>query len=35
MSALEQPLLVDRQHKVRELVLYVTYCPSIIILENT
>jgi hypothetical protein len=34
MSLLELPLLVDLQQKVDELVLSITSCPSIIILEN-
>jgi hypothetical protein len=34
MSVLKLPLLVDFQHKVSELVLPTTSCPSIIILEN-
>jgi hypothetical protein len=32
---LKLPLLVDLQQKVGELVLSITYCPKIIILENT
>jgi hypothetical protein len=35
MSVLELPSLVYRQQKVGELVLSKTFCPSIIILENT
>jgi hypothetical protein len=35
MSVLKLPSLVDLQHKVGELVLYITSCPSIIIFENT
>jgi len=35
MSVLKVPLLVDLQQKVGELVLSITSCPSIIILENT
>jgi hypothetical protein len=35
MSVLKLPLLVDRRHKVGELVLCITSCPSIIILGNT
>jgi hypothetical protein len=31
---LKLPLLVDLQQKVGELVLYITSCPSVIILEN-
>jgi hypothetical protein len=34
MSVLKLPLLVDLQQKVGELVLSVTSCPTIIILEN-
>jgi hypothetical protein len=34
MSVLRLPLLVDRRHKVGELVLCIISCPSIIILEN-
>jgi hypothetical protein len=34
MSVLKLPLLVDLQHKVGELVLSITSCPSIISLEN-
>jgi hypothetical protein len=34
MAVLKLPLLVDVQHKVGELVLSITSCPSIIILEN-
>jgi hypothetical protein len=32
---LKLPLLVDLQHKVGKLVVSITPCPSIIILENT
>jgi hypothetical protein len=35
MSVLKLPLLVDLQQKVGELVISITSCPSIIILENT
>jgi hypothetical protein len=35
MSVLKLPLLVYRQKKVGKLVLSITSCPSIIILENT
>jgi hypothetical protein len=35
MSVIKLPLLLDLQQKVGKLVLPVTYCPSIIILENT
>jgi hypothetical protein len=35
MSVLKLTLLVDLQQKVGELVLSITSCPSIIILENT
>jgi hypothetical protein len=35
MSVLKLPLLVDLQQKVGELVLSITSCLSIIILENT
>jgi hypothetical protein len=34
MSVLKLPLLVDLQQKAGELVISVTSCPSIIILEN-
>jgi hypothetical protein len=35
MSVLKLYLLADHQQKVGELVLSITSCPSIIILENT
>jgi hypothetical protein len=35
MSVLKLPLLVEIQQKVCELVLPITYCPTITILENT
>jgi hypothetical protein len=35
MSVLKLPLLVELQQKLGELVLSITSCPSIIILENT
>jgi len=35
MSVLKLPFLADLQQKVGELVLSITSCPSIIILENT
>jgi len=35
MSVLKLPLLVDLQQKVGELVLSITSCLSVIILENT
>jgi hypothetical protein len=35
ISVLKLPLLVDLQHKAGELVLSITSCPSVIILENT
>jgi hypothetical protein len=35
LSVLKLPLLLDLQQKVCELVLSITSCPSIIILENT
>jgi hypothetical protein len=35
MSLLKLPLLVDFQQKVGELVLSITSCPTIIILQNT
>jgi hypothetical protein len=34
MSVLKLPLLVDLQQKVGELVLSMTSCPTIIVLEN-
>jgi hypothetical protein len=34
MSVLKLPLLVDLQQKEGELVLSITSCPSVIILEN-
>jgi hypothetical protein len=34
MSVLKLPLLVNLQQKVGELVLYITYCPIFIILQN-
>jgi hypothetical protein len=34
MSVLELPLLVGLEQKVAELVLCITSCPTIIILEN-
>jgi hypothetical protein len=34
-SVLKVPLLVDLQQKVGELVISITYCPSVIILQNT
>jgi hypothetical protein len=34
MSVLKLSLLVDLQHKVAELIISITYCPSIIILED-
>jgi hypothetical protein len=34
MSVLKLPLLFDLQHKVGELIISITVCPSIIILEN-
>jgi hypothetical protein len=34
MSVVKLFLLVDLQHKVGELVLSITCCPSVIILEN-
>jgi hypothetical protein len=34
MSVLKPPLLVDLQQKVGELVRSITFCSSIIILEN-
>jgi hypothetical protein len=35
MSVLKLPFLVDIQQKVGKLLLSITSCPSIIILENT
>jgi hypothetical protein len=35
MSLLKLPLLVDFQQKVGELVISITCCPTIIILQNT
>jgi hypothetical protein len=35
MSVLKLPLLVDPQQKVGELILSITSCPTIIILENS
>jgi hypothetical protein len=35
MSVLKLPFYVDLQQKVRELVLSITSCPSLIVLENT
>jgi hypothetical protein len=35
MAVLKLPLLVDLQQKIAQLVLSVTSCPTIIILENT
>jgi hypothetical protein len=35
LSVLNVPLVVDFQRKVGELVLPITSCPSIMILENT
>jgi hypothetical protein len=35
VSVLKLPLLADLQEKVGELVLSISSCPSIIILENT
>jgi hypothetical protein len=35
MSVLKLPLLVDLQQKAGELVLSITFYPSVIILENT
>jgi hypothetical protein len=35
MSALKLPLLLDLEQKVGELVLSITSCPFIIILQNT
>jgi hypothetical protein len=34
MSVLKLPLLVDFQQKIDKLVLSITSCPTIIILEN-
>jgi hypothetical protein len=34
MSVLKLPLLVDLQQKVGKLVLSITFCPSVVILEN-
>jgi hypothetical protein len=35
MSVLKLPLLIDLQQKAGKLVVSITSCPSIIILENT
>jgi hypothetical protein len=35
MSALKLPFLLDLEQKVGELVLSITSCPLIIILQNT
>jgi hypothetical protein len=35
ISVLKLPFLVDLQQKAGELVLSITSCPSVIILENT
>jgi hypothetical protein len=34
MSIIKLPLLVDLQEKAGKLVISITFCPSVIILEN-